>query len=169
MLRMVRIRCADEDGHERWIAIAVAGDAQWGAMLQVLGQTAGDERFGSNASRLENASALDEFVNSLTRAHNAYELTDKLQAAGVAAYPVQNCVDLHQDENLDAFDFWHWLEHKEMGPSVYEGLEHRMSRTPGALRFAAPVMGQDNEEVFSGMLGLSAEEIETLKKENVIM
>lgn len=161
--------CADEDGHERWIAIAVADDAQWTAMLQVLGAKGGDARFASHASRIKNASALDEFMNSLTRAHNAYELTGKLQAAGVAAYPVQNCVDLHQDENLDAFDFWHWLEHKEMGPSVYEGLEHRMSRTPGALRFAAPIMGQHNEEVLSGMLGLSADEIETLKKENVIM
>ena len=30
-------RCADEDGNERWIAIAVAGDEQWRAMLAVLG------------------------------------------------------------------------------------------------------------------------------------
>ncbi|MGH7782002.1 MAG: CaiB/BaiF CoA transferase family protein [Candidatus Binataceae bacterium] len=162
-------RCADEDGHERWIAIAVAGDAQWTAMLQVLGAGADTAGFASCAQRLQNPSALDKFVNALTRAHNAYELTDKLQASGVAAYPVQNCVDLHQDENLEAFDFWHWLEHEEMGPSIYEGLQHRMSRTPGTLRFAAPVLGQHNEEVFSGMLGLSAGEIEGLKKENVIM
>ena len=30
-------RCADEDGNERWIAIAVAGDEQWRAMLSVSG------------------------------------------------------------------------------------------------------------------------------------
>ncbi|HVA81447.1 MAG TPA: CoA transferase, partial [Candidatus Binataceae bacterium] len=154
---------------DRWIAIAVADDAQWRAMLRVLGAGDGDARFAAHAQRLAKASALDEFVNSLVRAHNAYELTRELQATGVAAYPVQNCVDIHQDENLEAFDFWHWLDHREMGPSVYEGLEHRMSRTPGALRSAAPVLGQDNDEVFSGMLGLSAEEIEALKKENVIM
>ena len=83
------------------------------------------------AARIENRAALDEFVGALTRAHNAHELTVQLQAAGVAAYPVQNCVDIHQDDNLEAFGFWHWLDHKEMGPSPYEGLEHRMSRTPG--------------------------------------
>ena len=87
---------------------------------------------------------------------------------GVAAYPVENCVDIHQDDNLEAFGFWHWLEHKEMGPSPYEGLEHRMSRTPGTLRSAAPILGQDNDEVFREMLSLSADEIEQLKKENVI-
>ena len=112
--------------------------------------------------------ALDEFVGSLTRAHNAHDLTAKLQGAGVAAYPVENCVDIHQDDNLEAFGFWHWLEHKEMGPSPYEGLEHRLSRTPGTLRSAAPILGQDNDEVFRGMLSLSADEIEQLKKENVI-
>ena len=127
-----------------------------------------DARFATASARIENAAAIDEFVGSLTRTHNAHELTAKLQAAGVAAYPVENCVDIHQDDNLEAFGFWHWLEHKEMGPSPYEGLEHRMSRTPGTLRSAAPILGQDNDEVFRGMLSLSADEIEQLKKENVI-
>lgn len=161
-------RCADEDGNERWLALAVANDDQWRAMLAALGAASTDPRFATAAGRLANAPALDDFVGSLVRAHNAHDLTVKLQAAGVAAHPVQNCVDIHQDENLDAFDFWHWLEHKEMGPSPYEGLEHRMSRTPGELRSAAPILGQHNEEIFRGLLGLSAAEIEQLVKENVI-
>jgi crotonobetainyl-CoA:carnitine CoA-transferase CaiB-like acyl-CoA transferase len=55
-----------------------------------------------------------------------------------------------------------------MGASPYEGLSHRMSRTPGTLRSAAPILGQDNDEVFHKMLSLSPEEIDQLKKENVI-
>jgi crotonobetainyl-CoA:carnitine CoA-transferase CaiB-like acyl-CoA transferase len=55
-----------------------------------------------------------------------------------------------------------------MGPSPYEGLQHRLSRTPGELRSPAPVLGQHNEEIFRGMLGLSTEQIEQLVKENVI-
>ena len=161
-------RCADEDGNERWIAIAVADDAQWRAMLAALDAKSADSRFASAAGRLNNPAALDEFVDSMTRTHNAHELTMALQAAGVAAYPVENCVDIHRDENLEAFGFWHWLEHKEMGASPYEGLEHRMSRTPGTLRAAAPILGQDNDEIFGTMLALGAGEIEQLKKENVI-
>ena len=162
-------RCADEDGNERWIAIAVEDDAGWSALLKALDAQSTDARFLTKAGRISNAAALDEFVGTLTRPRDAANLTRKLQAAGVAAYPVQNCMDLHQDENLEAFDFWHWLDHKAMGPSPYEGLQHRMSRTPGELRFAAPVLGQHNEEVFGGMLGLSTAEIEALKKENVIV
>ncbi|HUA34167.1 MAG TPA: CoA transferase [Candidatus Binataceae bacterium] len=162
-------RTADEDGAEVWIAIAVANNDEWRAMLSVLGASDNDSRFTSHAGRLNNPRAVDELVGSLVRSHNRHELTTKLQAAGIAAYPVQNCVDIHNDENLEAFGFWHWLEHKEMGPCVYEGLQHRMSRTPGDLRFAAPILGQHNDEIFGGMLGMSAEEIEQLKKDYVIV
>jgi crotonobetainyl-CoA:carnitine CoA-transferase CaiB-like acyl-CoA transferase len=161
-------RCRDEDGNERWLALAVADDGEWNAMLAVLGNPECDARFATMLGRLGNRKALDEFVQSLVRGRGAYELTGQLQAAGVSAYPVQNCIDIHQDNNLEAFDFWHWLDHKAMGPSPYEGLQHRLSRTPGALRSAAPVLGQHNDEILGGMLGLSTAEIEKLKQENVI-
>jgi crotonobetainyl-CoA:carnitine CoA-transferase CaiB-like acyl-CoA transferase len=161
-------RCADEDGHERWIAIAVESDENWRAMLDALGAANSDPRFATVHDRVENAPALDEFVNTLTRSHRVQELTARLQAAGVAAYLIENCVDLHNDENLEAFGFWHWLDHKEMGPSPYEGLQHRMSRTPGDLRRAAPALGQHSDEILRAMLGLSADEIEQLRDEKVI-
>ena len=162
-------RCRDEEGAERWIAIAVASDQEWRAMLAVLGNPPCDPKFATVAGRLEHFAPLDELVSRLVRDREAAALTAELQAAGVAAYPVQNCVDLHQDENLEAFDFWHWLEHKEMGPCVYEGLQHRMSRTPGELRSAGPVLGQHTDEVLTGMLGLSASEIEQLRKDLVVI
>ena len=42
-------RCADEDGNERWIAIAVANDEQWRAMLRSAGQSAQTTRFATHA------------------------------------------------------------------------------------------------------------------------
>jgi benzylsuccinate CoA-transferase BbsF subunit len=137
-------RCADEDGHERWIAIAVADDGEWQSLIAVLGNPAADARLATMLG-----------------------LTAALQAAGVSAYPVQNCMDIHRDENLEAFGFWQWLDHKEMGPSPYDGFEHRMSRTPGELR-PAPALGQHSDEVLEEILGTTASEIEELKREKVI-
>jgi benzylsuccinate CoA-transferase BbsF subunit len=161
-------RCADEDGHERWIAIAVADDQEWQALVAVLGNPPVDVRFATMLGRFRHQAALDEFVGSIVRTRGTEELTVALQAAGVSAYPVQNCMDIHRDENLDAFGFWHWLDHKEMGPSPYEGQEHRMSRTPGALRWPAPALGQHSNEVMGEILGMGAAEIEELKREKVI-
>ncbi|MBV8139611.1 MAG: CoA transferase [Deltaproteobacteria bacterium] len=161
-------RCADEDGHERWIAIAVADDHEWRALLSVLGNPPVDACFATMRGRFQDRTALDEIIGSFVRTRGAEELTGALQAAGVSAYPVQNCMDIHRDENLDEFGFWQWLDHSEMGPSPYEGLEHCMSRTQGALRRPAPVLGQHSEEVLREILGMSPAEIEQLKSEKVV-
>ena len=161
-------RCADEDGHERWIAIAVADDNEWRTLVSVLGNPPIDARFATMRGRFHDQAALDEMIGSFVRSRSAEELTIALQAAGVSAYPVQNCMDLHRDENLEEFGFWQWLDHKEMGSSPYEGLEHRMSRTPGSLRRAAPVLGQHSEEVLREILGMTDTEIEELKHEQVV-
>ncbi len=162
-------RCRDEAGAERWISIAVADDTQWQGLLGVLRNPPCESRFATMLGRLQNFDALDDFVAAQVRDREVWDLTAALQLAGVAAYPVQSCLDLHQDENLESFGFWNWLEHKEIGPAPYMGLEHRLSATPGQLRWAAPALGQHTEEVLHGMLGLSAEEIEQLRKDGVLM
>jgi benzylsuccinate CoA-transferase BbsF subunit len=161
-------RCADEDGHERWLAVAVASNHEWQEMLKVLGNPPVDPRFSTMLGRLEHREALDSFIGQLLRERQAEEMMTALQAVGVSAYPVQNCMELHRDENLQAFGYWHWLDHATMGPSPYEGLQHRLSRTPGALRSPAPSLGQHNDEVLSGLLGMSTAEIEQLKQEKVV-
>jgi crotonobetainyl-CoA:carnitine CoA-transferase CaiB-like acyl-CoA transferase len=160
-------RCRDEAGNERWIAIAIVDDREWAAMLDIL-EAAPEPGFATMAQRFAQSDDLDAFIGGLVRERSAEDLTTELQAAGVAAYPVQSCLDLHRDENLRAFDFWHWLNHKEMGPSLYEGLQHRMSRTPGELRSAAPTLGQHSDEILGGMLGFSSDEIAELKRERIV-
>ncbi len=161
-------RCADQGSEERWIALAIANDDEWLAMLSVFGNPPADGRFATMAMRIEDRTALDEFVGGLVRGFEARSLTAALQAAGVSAYPVQNCLDLHHDENLEAFGFWHWLDHKAMGSSPYEGLQHRLTGTPGELRSPAPTLGEHNDEILGGMLGLDAAEIAQLKEEQVV-
>jgi benzylsuccinate CoA-transferase BbsF subunit len=161
-------RCADIDGHERWIAIAVSDDTEWQALLAVLGNPPVDADLATMLGRFRKAASLDEFIGAQVRSRDADELATALQTAGVSAYPVQNCMDIHRDENLEAFGFWQWLDHKEMGPSPYDGLEHRMSRTPGGLQSPAPVLGQHSDEILNEILGMTATEIEELKREKVI-
>jgi benzylsuccinate CoA-transferase BbsF subunit len=162
-------RCRDEAGAERWISIAVADDRQWQGMLEVLGDPVCEERFATMLGRLQNQGALDDFIAKQVLNRDVWDLTAALQLAGVAAYPVQSCLDLHQDENLESFGFWNWLEHKEMGSAPYMGLEHRLSATPGQLQSAAPALGQHTDEVLRRMLGLEAAEIEQLRKDGVLM
>src|SRR5271169_379743 len=58
-------RCADLDGQERWLALAVSNEEEWRSMLAALGSPTADSRFATMAARMENRAALDEFVGAL--------------------------------------------------------------------------------------------------------
>ncbi len=160
-------RCAQYDEADRWIAIAVANDEEWLALLGVLGVGGGPPALSTALARLENPDEVDAYVQALVAQWTAAELAQALQGAGVAAYPVQNCVDLVGDENLWAFDFWPWLEKDDAGTTPYQGLSYRLEGTPSQ-QSVAPNLGQHNDEILGDLLGLSGAEIEQLKTDGVI-
>ncbi len=160
-------RCVDDAEGERWITIAVADDRQWLDLLAVLGASPGDPRFATMIQRLESPEALDDYVQGLTARRDAAELTASLQAVGLPAYPVQNCLDLHSDENLLANEFWPWLEQKDAGPMPYDGLSYRLERS-GSHQTAAPSIGQDTDEVLGDLLGMTADDTARLRDTGVI-
>ena len=44
----------------------------------------------------------------------------------------------------------------------------RLSVTPGRIKHLGPKLGQDTDEILSGLLGLEPQEIEELRKKRVI-
>jgi crotonobetainyl-CoA:carnitine CoA-transferase CaiB-like acyl-CoA transferase len=82
----------------------------------------------------------------------------ELQAAGVRAHPVNSVAELFTDPQLAARGQWRRRVHDFIGEHAYCAPAFRLSAAPGEVRSAAPTLGHDNEAVFRGMLGLSAEE-----------
>jgi len=158
--------CAGED---RWIAIAVREDSEWVALCDVMGEPglATDARFALLAARKAHEDELDGMVSTWTRGWDAWELMRRLQRAGVMAGVVQDLEDmLTRDPDLRSL---HFAEVEREGGPVF--LTHRQpARLDGvspALR-VSPVMGEDNEAVFKGLLGLSDEEYVSLVMDEVI-
>jgi benzylsuccinate CoA-transferase BbsF subunit len=164
-------RVADLNGEEQWVALAVETDEEWAGLVGVLGageaEGATTGRWAGARSRIEAGDELDGWVQERVAARSGPELVARLQAAGVAAYPVQSCLDLHSDDNLNSFGFWQWLEMEDVGVMPYEGCSYRLDRTPGT-QTAAPVIGRHTDEIFRELLGLTPVEIEQLREERVI-
>jgi crotonobetainyl-CoA:carnitine CoA-transferase CaiB-like acyl-CoA transferase len=55
-----------------------------------------------------------------------------------------------------------------IGPVRMQGVYPRFSRTPGAVTRGAPRLGAHNDEVYCGLLGLTAEELGALKRDGVV-
>jgi benzylsuccinate CoA-transferase BbsF subunit len=160
-------RFADDGEEERWVTIAVENDDQWEKLLAILGEH-GDPRFRTIVNRVESSEALDTYLQEIVRRRDARPFVMDAQAKGIGVYPVQNCLDLHSDENLVDFGFWRWLEQEEVGVMPYDGLAYRLDRT-GSDQKAAPSLGADTDAVLGELLGMKAAEIARLKDAEVLM
>jgi benzylsuccinate CoA-transferase BbsF subunit len=159
-------RCAGED---RWIAIAVFSDAEWGLLCEALGAhaLARDPRFGDLPGRLAHEEALDASLAERTREHEAFALMRRLQAAGVEAGVVQTCADLLEDPQLAHREHFVRLEHRQLGELAFEHYGIRFSESPRRLRTPGPDLGEHNDLVL-GQIGYSPEEIRALAAAGVL-
>ncbi|MBI2765181.1 MAG: CoA transferase [Chloroflexi bacterium] len=159
-------------GDDRWIAVAVMNDAEWQALVLAMDEPpwAADERFATNAGRLANEDELDERISAWTSEFTDYEAMELLQAAGVRAGVCQKASDrFERDPQLAARDWWSTLPHAELGESDFDGVVPKLSRTPGTLRQASPLMGEHTHEVLRDVLGMSDEEIVEHETSGVLM
>jgi crotonobetainyl-CoA:carnitine CoA-transferase CaiB-like acyl-CoA transferase len=147
-------RCQGED---RWCALAAFTEEEWLALCRVTGHPAwvGDPRFATLADRKKNEDELNGLVEQWTVNRTAEEVMKLLQEAGVSAGMLEKAEDLHRDPQLAARHHFWTLRHEEIGESTYDGMGSILSETPAELNRAAPVLGQDNYQVWTDILGLS--------------
>ena len=160
-------------GDDRWIAIAVADDAQWHSLCNTLGQPswATEERFIDASSRLRHREELDRLVGGTTAGWDTHELMQRLQAAGVPAGAVLDGKDLLFDKHLMERRFFEVVSHHPdtgMPPLPYVGRPWKMSATPAVPGRAAPVLGEHNEFTLVELLGRDKEELAALERDGVI-
>jgi crotonobetainyl-CoA:carnitine CoA-transferase CaiB-like acyl-CoA transferase len=154
-----------KDGPERWCAISVKSQEEWQRFCAAIGNPdwCCDPRFTTPLARERNVEALDALVGDWTRQYTGVEVMERLQAAGVAAAPIEDVDDLFADPHLKARGMLVELEEPEAGPVVTEYPPVRLSETPPQVRTPAPLMGEHTEQVLRDILHLPAEEIEALK------
>lgn len=168
-------RCA---GTDAWVAIAVRSDAEWERMWGVMG-TAADARFATLEGRLAHRAALDAAVAEWTAGLDRWDVTARLQAAGIAAGPVLDCgADTYGDEHLQARDYFQLVAHEDAGTYPMSGpvwgfLAGRgdagdVGERAPSRHDAAPLLGEHNEYLLGELLGYGAAELRRLEAANVI-
>ena len=159
-------------GDDRWIAIACVSEAHWQALCRFIDPEGQgwphQERWASLPGRKSGEDELDGLMGQWTSTWDARQLMDTLQAAGVPAGMVNDCRDLFEDPQLTHRQHFKYLEHPEIGFYASERSELDLSRTPGSLDSAAPLLGQHTEEVLTEIFGLSDEEYQSLKADGVL-
>ncbi|MEO6043006.1 MAG: CoA transferase, partial [Tepidiformaceae bacterium] len=150
--------------NDDWIAIAVRTDEQYAALARLAElepATAGRE------DRVRQRSMIDAQLSAWTRTFAQMECVRLLQSAGIPAAPILHNWQLHSDPHLFHRQAFIHIEHPDTGVFPYPGYPWDLSRTPPALRNAAPQFGEGNRYVFSHLLRLDDSEIDALYAEGV--
>jgi crotonobetainyl-CoA:carnitine CoA-transferase CaiB-like acyl-CoA transferase len=154
----------------RWLAIGGNGDSIFARLCQVLGhpELPSDERFRDNRGRVRHAAELDALIGAWVGERDADEVLERLTAAGVPAGPVYSVADIAADPQFAAREMILGVPDPDLGVVWMPGIAPKLARQPGAVAWAGGGLGADNEAVYGGLLGLSAEELRQLAERGVI-
>src|SRR3989338_9640575 len=145
-------------------------DELWRRLAMAMGrpELAEDPRYAGAKARRQNYHELEELVSEWVRGKTRRELWEALSALGLPSGPVLSLGELMKDPHLEERKAFVEIEHSQAGTIKVLAPWARFSDTPSAITRAAPLVGQDNVEVYGELLGLSAEEVRRLAQEGVI-
>ncbi len=146
-------------GHDEWIAISAETDAQWQAVVTVLGIDATD--CATAWARKTNEAALNQKIAIATAGRGKVDLEYALRREKVPAAAVLRPDEIVVDDDLRDRGHLRRIEHPETGAVWQSTLPARLSGATLAIR-PAPLQGQHSLEVFYELLGMQAATYEAL-------
>ena len=160
----------DAAASPRWLALSVASDAQWRALVDLLGRPAWacDPGLADLAGRRARHDAIDEELRPWIAAREREKLVEELLAAGVPAAPVADPRAASRNPQMAARGFYEQFSHPVVGTHPAPTVPFRYTTVERWLRTPAPTLGQHNREILGGLLGLGEGEIRALEQAGVI-
>ena len=107
---------------------------------------------------------------AITRKHPSMHWLDNLPSLGVVASPVYTVPEVFEDPQVLARGMKHEMAHPKSGTGKCSliGNPIKMSKTQLDYRITPPLLGQHTDEVLKELLGLGANDRQTLRNDGVI-
>ncbi|MCX6471040.1 MAG: CoA transferase [Corynebacteriales bacterium] len=152
------------------ILIAANQDTVFARLAAVMGRDdlVSMPRFADHAARGENMVELDGIIAAWTADLETDELLETLHAGGVPAGRIYTARDMFDDPHFAARDAIVRLAHRDFGEFPTHNVFPKLSDTPGAVRHLGPELGEHNDEIYRGLLGLSDERTADLTARSII-
>ena len=126
-----------------------------------------DPKFEKLEARGENAPELIAIFDEKMAAKTRDEWIEIFKKEGVIHTPVQSALEVTNDPQALANDYFVWFDHPVFGKTKMTGWAWDFSETPCSIRREAPEFAQHTEEILLEM-GYDWDDIVALKDEGVI-
>jgi formyl-CoA transferase len=106
-------------------------------------------------------------ITEWTKKHTKHEAMEIIGAAGIPAGAVLDTMELSSDPTFEQRGIMPTIQHPTVGPFKMVAWPVRFSGNPPPVR-PSPLLGENNEEVLTGWLGLQGSDVSTLRKGGII-
>ena len=153
------------------VVIAAGNNKLYAILCDVMGkpELKTDPRFAEVKDRVANHVAMREIIVPWTKQHTIDEVDKLLNDAGCPACPVNTLDRLVVDPQIaGARGMFPTIDQPGIGELQITAIPAHTTRTSTAPRNAAPLLGEDNADVYGKLLGLDEAKLADLKAKGVI-
>jgi crotonobetainyl-CoA:carnitine CoA-transferase CaiB-like acyl-CoA transferase len=153
----------------RYLSISASIQAMAERLLRTIGRAdmLDDPRFASNTARVANAEACEAPIAAFIAERDLDDVLAIFNQAEITAAPVYDIDQLMDDPHVIEREILLDLPDAELGHVAMHTVVPRLSATPGAIRSAAPRLGEHSLEILAG-LGINEERIKQLQANKTI-
>ena len=158
-------RCADG----KFIIIGANGDSISKRLCEAMGRSdmAADTRLEDNAGRVEHEAEIDAAIAAWTGSLSSVDALELLEDARVPSGPIYSVADMMVDPHYIARGLFEEVNVNGQ-PLKIPAMVPKLSETPGRTDWPGPEVGAFNEAVYGDLLGLSVEEVASLREKGVL-
>jgi formyl-CoA transferase len=153
-----------------WVVILAADNERWRKLCRIIGrpELAQDSRYVKLSGRSKNRDEIDRLIGEWTSTKTRDELMESLNANDIICGVVKELPEVMTDPHLVERGALQQLDHPQLGPITIFTSPVRFNGEPSRPRSPSPTLGADNEEVYCVELGISAEELVSLRERKII-
>ncbi len=155
-----------------FVSLIITRPAHWTAFVQWFVEVTGngdilDEKY--EGDRTQFAKTLRPMLEDFTRRFTKKEFYAEARKRHLTFVPVSTMREVAEHAQLEARGYFAGVEHAELKESFrYPGAPYQLKKTPWGISRRAPLVGEDNDEVYGKELGLGEKELAALKGAGVI-
>ena len=154
----------------KYLTLAASTQNVWVRLAEAIGRKdmITDPKFIDNPARVENSVECNGIVGAWIEQHSRDEVIEHFDKHGVAYSAVFDMEDAFRDIQYRAREAMVRVPDADLGEAIVQNVVPKFSATPGSVDFLGRKLGEDNEAIYCGELGISKERLKELKEAGII-
>ena len=150
--------------------IAANQDTVFKRLAEAMGrpELASDPRYATHTARGQRQKELDDLIAEWTKTKTVKELEELMDKAGVPSGLIYRAPEMLADPHFKARQAIIEVADKHLGTLKMQSTFPKLSSTPGQVRWTGPDLGEHNEDIYKGLLGMDDKTYKEYQERGII-